>query len=79
MAAAQQPTIAQGDLCPDPSAHDRDSSRLQDQASKAALYVTHPERDTEPNAPERPSALGPDGKLSSAGMCQLTSSYYRKH
>lgn len=50
--------------CPDPSAHQHGTHKLSDQASKAALYVTHPERATN-QASMNP--LGPDGKLSSAG------------
>lgn len=51
--------------CPDPSAHQPDGShKLSDQASKAALYVTHPERATNVR---NMNPLGPDGKLSSAG------------
>lgn len=55
--------------CPDPSVHEKDAgaARLQDQASKAALYVTHPENATD-TGPPNIDALGPDGKLSSAGM-----------
>jgi hypothetical protein len=53
--------------CPDPSVHESTarSAKLQDQASKAALYVTQPEKTTEAY---KVDALGPDGKLSSAGM-----------
>lgn len=51
--------------CPDPSAHQHPNATLQDHASKAALYVTHPERAT--NVRDM-NPLGPDGKLSSAGM-----------
>ena len=51
--------------CPDPSVHEHDT-KLQDQASKAALSVTS---GNEKHQPEREvPALGPDGKLSSAGM-----------
>ena len=64
--AAAQPPPAQGEICPDPTAHGHIPQRLQDQASKAALYVTQSERDTHPE-PEQFSALGSDGKLSSAG------------
>ncbi|KAK3068974.1 hypothetical protein LTS18_000466, partial [Coniosporium uncinatum] len=48
--------------CPDPSAHGHDQT-LQNQASKAALYSTHPERATSVRST---NPLGPDGKLSSA-------------
>lgn len=47
--------------CPDPSAHSQKQTKLSEQASSAALYVTHPERGTNP----RESILSPDGKLSS--------------
>lgn len=57
--------FASGDMaCPDPSAHGRDK-KLQEQASTAALYVTHPDRATNI---EQKSPLGSDGKLSSASM-----------
>jgi len=48
--------------CPDPSAH-RDT-RLQEQASTAALYATSPGKKTDLRA----DLLDKDGKLSSAGM-----------
>lgn len=51
--------------CPDPSVHEKTHGGLQDQAASAALYVTHPEKGTNPRAM---NPLGPDGKLSSAGM-----------
>lgn len=47
--------------CPDPSVHSRDT-RLQEQASNAALYTTSPWKKTNP----RGNILGPDQKLSSA-------------
>ncbi|KAF2084139.1 hypothetical protein K490DRAFT_49881 [Saccharata proteae CBS 121410] len=50
--------------CPDPSAHHVKDKRLQDHASTAALYATHPERAPKVNP------LGPDGKLSSASAAQ---------
>lgn len=57
-------SIAAGDVaCPDPAAHGKDK-RLQEQASTAALYVTHPDRAA---STRRGDPLGPDGKLSSAG------------
>ncbi|KAF2141730.1 uncharacterized protein K452DRAFT_358829 [Aplosporella prunicola CBS 121167] len=56
--------------CPDPSAHVKDTAtRLQDQASTAALYVTRP-------GPPQINPLGPDGKLSSASAA--TSLKYAK-
>ena len=48
--------------CPDPSVH-RDT-RLQEQASTAALYATSPGKKTGPQA----DLLDKNGKLSSAGM-----------
>lgn len=45
--------------CPDPSVHHK-HAKLSEQASTAALYVTHPERNI--NSHE---VLNPDGKLSS--------------
>ncbi|KAF2715995.1 hypothetical protein K431DRAFT_316861 [Polychaeton citri CBS 116435] len=45
--------------CPDPSVHEK-NHKLSEQASSAALYVTHPERQS-----QRESVLGNDGKLSS--------------
>lgn len=51
--------------CPDPSAHERDTT-LQDQASKAALYATHDQKSD--SGEKQVQALGADGKLSSAGM-----------
>jgi len=51
--------------CPDPSAHEK-SNKLSEQASTAALYVTHPERATETRTEARSgNPLDPDGKLSS--------------
>ncbi|KAJ9663407.1 Eisosome assembly protein [Coniosporium apollinis] len=47
--------------CPDPSVHGR-NTKLQEQASNAALYTTRPQRKTDP----RGNILGPDQKLSSA-------------
>ncbi|KAK4500176.1 hypothetical protein PRZ48_008362 [Zasmidium cellare] len=53
--------------CPDPSVHEK-HTKLSEQASSAALYVTHPERTGNPESREsRESPLGPDGKLSSKG------------
>ncbi|KAI9663513.1 MAG: hypothetical protein M1831_002522 [Alyxoria varia] len=49
--------------CPDPSVHESHPSKLQDQASKAALYVTHPEK----SVANDKDVLDADGKLSSAG------------
>lgn len=46
--------------CPDPSVHEK-SHKLADQASTAALYATHPERNTS----AKDGMLGADGKLSS--------------
>ncbi|WPH01154.1 Hypothetical protein R9X50_00398900 [Acrodontium crateriforme] len=51
--------------CPDPAAH-KHASKLSEQASTAALYVTDPARNTNPRAAEKSNPLGPDGKLSSA-------------
>jgi len=51
--------------CPDPSAHEK-HNKLSEQASTAALYVTHPERNTHPmEVAAKGEILGPDGKLSS--------------
>ncbi|KAL9089553.1 MAG: hypothetical protein Q9159_002505 [Coniocarpon cinnabarinum] len=61
--AAAQPPVAQGDVCPDPTAHGRVPSLLQDQASKAALYVTQPDRDNDHGRASPPEA---EGKLSSS-------------
>lgn len=61
------------EYCPDPSAHGHSGPRLQDQASKAALYVTNSERNSEKKESSI-DALGPDGRLSSAGKCFCNSS-----
>ncbi|KAI9720909.1 MAG: hypothetical protein M1828_005479 [Chrysothrix sp. TS-e1954] len=62
---ASAPKTTRSDItCPDPSLHEHDT-KLQDQASRAALSVTsgHEKQQPEREVP----ALGPDGKLSSAG------------
>ncbi|KAF2499447.1 hypothetical protein BU16DRAFT_480196 [Lophium mytilinum] len=51
--------------CPDPSAHSTKGSALQNQASNAALYATHPERGSNPRE-SKGSLLDSNGKLSSA-------------
>lgn len=54
--------------CPDPSAHQHPhnpNAKLSEQASAAALYVTQPEKGTNP----RENILGPDGRLSSKSEC----------
>lgn len=51
--------------CPDPSVHEH-HNKLSEQASTAALYVTHQGRQTETHgASAQVNPLGPDGKLSS--------------
>ncbi|RMY67604.1 hypothetical protein D0863_07675 [Hortaea werneckii] len=52
-----------GEPCPDPSAHGK-TSRLSEQASTAALYVTDPSHRNSTSS--KPNPLGADGKLSSA-------------
>ena len=52
--------------CPDPSVHEK-HNKLSEQASSAALYVTHPERRPESRESRGENPLGPDGKLSSKG------------
>ncbi|KAI7563734.1 hypothetical protein KC343_g7223 [Hortaea werneckii] len=54
-----------GEPCPDPSAHGK-TSRLSEQASTAALYVTDPSHRNSPSPSSKPNPLGADGKLSSA-------------
>ncbi|KAI6850181.1 hypothetical protein KC332_g1058 [Hortaea werneckii] len=54
-----------GEPCPDPSAHGK-TSRLSEQASTAALYVTDPSHRNTPSPSSKPNPLGADGKLSSA-------------
>lgn len=65
--AADTASSGHGDMpCPDPSVHEK-HDRLSAQASSAALYVTHPERNN--NSGENP--LGADGKLSSKGWSMV--------
>ncbi|KAF2098950.1 hypothetical protein NA57DRAFT_76183 [Rhizodiscina lignyota] len=54
--------------CPDPSVHQQQeaATKLQEQASKAALYVTTSNQEKIINVRDV-NPLGPDGKLSSAG------------
>jgi len=61
--------------CPDPSVHDH-HNKLSEQASTAALYATHPERNTQ----AKDDPLGPDGKLSARSRCHVSPLYgYAKH
>ncbi|CAK3845167.1 Hypothetical predicted protein [Lecanosticta acicola] len=66
MAAADTASSGAGDMpCPDPSVHQH-QNKLSEQASTAALYVTHPERASDRGHSEtRENPLGADGKLSS--------------
>lgn len=76
--AAATPKTVQGDICPDPSAHHNPrNSKLQDQASKAALSVTHP-GDKGSDGRRSIDALGPDGKLSSAGKSFTLNSRFQR-
>lgn len=67
--AAETASVGHGDVpCPDPSVHEK-HSKLSEQASTAALYVTHPERRPDSRESQsRENPLGPDGKLSSKGL-----------
>ncbi len=51
-----------GMVCPDPKAHKKDT-KLQDQASSAALHKPHPERDST----KQDNILDSNNRLSSAG------------
>lgn len=62
--------------CPDPSVHER-HNKLSEQASSAALYVTHPERNVGSSHESRESPLGPDGKLSSKGAFAVSRTYVK--
>ncbi|KAF2166434.1 hypothetical protein M409DRAFT_66509 [Zasmidium cellare ATCC 36951] len=62
--------------CPDPSVHEK-HTKLSEQASSAALYVTHPERNTEPRE-SRESPLGPDGNAETKSTGAATSLKYAK-
>lgn len=62
--------------CPDPSVHEK-HNKLSEQASSAALYVTHPERNIASSHESRESPLGPDGKLSSKGVLLVSHAYVK--
>jgi hypothetical protein len=57
--------------CPDPSAHQTSNNTLQNQASAAALYSSHPNSSASANQSRSINPLGADGKLSSASKCAM--------
>ena len=64
MAADTASNAAAGEICPDPSVHEK-HNRLSEQASTAALYVTDPAHRMDKRGDE---ALDKDGKLSSRSI-----------